>query len=207
MLILGSTLPYRTALLSPDSPCPCRCWPWWSGWSGTQTRKVGAARLDDLCIYLWLSVFIINQQRSGYVQQCTIHTPAHMNREWLTRTRQVLRLTQKVRREYEHPESAQLNFEATFCGIFSLWLPCWAQIWIVQHKNSVFLMRNRIHTQNSQRNHLLSLILSSGTLFDKWISHIRRMDLSFAGVLFLYNSTLQLVRLTWNDHTSENAVF
>ena len=34
--------------------------------------------------------------------------------------RQVLRLTQKVRREYEHPESAQLNFEATFCGIFSL---------------------------------------------------------------------------------------
>ena len=32
--------------------------------------------------------------------------------------------------------------------------------------------------------------------FDKWISHIRRMDLSFAGVLFLYNSTLQLVRLT-----------
>ena len=121
--------------------------------------------------------------------------------------RQVLRLTQKVRREYEHPESAQLNFEATFCGIFSLWLPCWAQIWIVQHKNSVFLMRNRIHTQNSQRNHLLSLILSSGTLFDKWISHIRRMDLSFAGVLFLYNSTLQLVRLTWNDHTSENAVF
>ena len=121
--------------------------------------------------------------------------------------RQVLRLTQKVRREYEPPKSAQLNFEATFCGIFSLWLPCWAQIWIVQHKNSVFLMRNRIHTQNSQRNHLLSLILSSGTLFDKWISHIRRMDLSFAGVLFLYNSTLQLVRLTWNDHTSENAVF
>ena len=118
-------------------------------------------------------------------------------------SRQVLRLTQKVRREYEHPESAQLNFEATFCGIFSLWLPCWAQIWIVQHKNSVFLMRNRIHTQNSQRNHLLSLILSSGTLFDKWISHIRRMDLSFAGVLFLYNSTLQLVRLTWNDHTSK----
>ena len=125
----------------------------------------------------------------------------------LSTSRQVLRLTQKVRREYEHPESAQLNFEATFCGIFSLWLPCWAQIWIVQHKNSVFLMRNRIHTQNSQRNHLLSLILSSGTLFDKWISHIRRMDLSFAGVLFLYNSTLQLVRLTWNDHTSENAVF
>ena len=121
--------------------------------------------------------------------------------------RQVLRLTQKVRREYEHPESAQLNFEATFCGIFSLWLPCWAQIWIVQHKNSVFLMRNRIHTQNSPRNHLLSLIPSFGTLSDKWISHIRRMDLSFAGVLFLYNSTLQLVRLTWNDHTSENAVF
>ena len=121
--------------------------------------------------------------------------------------RQVLRLTQKVRREYEPPESAQLNFGATFRGIFSLWLPCWAQIWIVQHINSVFLMRNRIHTQNSQRNHLLSLILSFGTLFDKWISHIRRMDLSFAGVLFLYNSTLQLVRLTWNDNTSENAVF
>ena len=127
--------------------------------------------------------------------------------ESAARSRQVLRLTQKVRREYEHPESAQLNFEATFCGIFSLWLPCWAQIWIVQHINSVFLMRNRIHTQNSQRNHLLSLIPSFGTLFDKWISHIHRMDLSFAGVLFLYNSTLQLVRLTWNDHTSENAVF
>ena len=121
--------------------------------------------------------------------------------------RQVLRLTWKVRRENEPPESAQLNFGATFRGIFSLWLPCWAQIWIVQHINSVFLMRNRIHTQNSQRNHLLSLIPSFGTLFDKWISHIHRMDLSFAGVLFLYNSTLQLVRLTWNDHTSENVVF
>ena len=35
-------------------------------------------------------------------------------------SRQVLRLTQKVRREYEHPESAQLNFGATFRGIFSL---------------------------------------------------------------------------------------
>ena len=38
----------------------------------------------------------------------------------VSKSRQVLRLTQKVRREYEHPESAQLNFEATFCGIFSL---------------------------------------------------------------------------------------
>ena len=122
-------------------------------------------------------------------------------------SRQVLRLTQKVRRENEPPESAQLNFGATFRGIFSLWLPCWAQIWILQHINSVFLMRNRIHSQNSQRNHLLSLILSFGTLFDKWISHIHHMDLSFAGVLFLYNSTLKLVQLTWNDHTSENAVF
>ena len=35
-------------------------------------------------------------------------------------SRQVLRLTQKVRREYEPPESAQLNFGATFRGIFSL---------------------------------------------------------------------------------------
>ena len=141
----------------------------------------------------------------GYSDLADTHYTSHPHS--LPTPRQVLRLTQKVRREYEHPESAQLNFEATFCGIFSLWLPCWAQIWIVQHINSVFLMRNRIHTQNSQRNHLLSLILSSGTLFDKWISHIRRMDLSFAGVLFLYNSTLQLVMLTWNDHTSENAVF
>ena len=142
----------------------------------------------------------------GCPDEETPHCSRIFNRE-PHKPRQVLRLTQKVRREYEPPESAQLNFGATFCGIFSLWLPCWAQIWIVQHKNSVFLMRNRIHTQNSQRNHLLSLILSSGTLFDKWTSHIRCMDLSFAGVLFLYNSTLQLVRLTWNDHTSENAVF
>ena len=37
-----------------------------------------------------------------------------------TTTRQVLRLTQKVRRENEPPESAQLNFGATFRGIFSL---------------------------------------------------------------------------------------
>ena len=117
-----------------------------------------------------------------------------------SRPRQVLRLTQKVRREYEPPESAQLNFGATFRGIFSLWLPCWAQIWIVQHKNSVFLMRNRIHTQNSQRNHLLSLILSFGTLSDKWISHIRLMDLSYSCVLFLHNSNLQLcqVDLKWS---------
>ena len=120
--------------------------------------------------------------------------------------RQVLRLTWKVRRENEPPESAQLNFGAIFHGKFSLWLPCWAQIWILQHINSVFLMRNRSHTQNSQRNHLLSLILQFGTLSIKWISHIRWMDLSYSGVLFLHNSTLQLVRLTWNDHAHENAI-
>ena len=142
------------------------------------------------------------QGRSKYCQIWASFLPSEPSRG-----RQVLRLTQKVRREYEPPESAQLNFGATFRGIFSLWLPCWAQIWIVQHINSVILMKNRIHTQNSQRNHLLSLILSFGTLSDKWISHIRLMDLSFADVLFLYNSTLKLVRLTWNDHTSENVVF
>ena len=87
--------------------------------------------------------------------------------------RQVLRLTQKVRREYEPPESAQLNFGAIFHGKFLLWLPCWAHIWILQHINSVFLMRNRSHIQNSQRNHLPSLFLQFGTLSIKWISHIR----------------------------------
>ena len=35
-------------------------------------------------------------------------------------SRQVLRLTQKVRRENEPPESAQLNFGAIFHGKFSL---------------------------------------------------------------------------------------
>ena len=120
--------------------------------------------------------------------------------------RQVLRLTQKVRREYEPLESAQLNFGATFCGIFSLWLPCWAQIWILQHINSVFLMRNRIHIRNSQRNHLLSLFLQFGTLSVKWICHKHNMDLSYSGVLFPHHSTLQLVRLNWNDHAHENAI-
>ena len=128
-------------------------------------------------------------------------------RSWVTSARQVLRLTQKVRRENEPPESAQLNFGAIFHGKFSLWLPCWAHIWILQHINSVFLMRNRSHIQNSQRNHLPSLFLQFGTLSIKWISHIRWMDLSYSGVLFLHNSTLQLVRLTWNDHAHENAIF
>ena len=127
--------------------------------------------------------------------------------ERLCMARQVLRLTQKVRRENEPPESAQLNFGAIFHGKFSLWLPCWAHIWILQHINSVFLMRNRSHIQNSQRNHLPSLFLQFGTLSIKWISHIRWMDLSYSGVLFLHNSTLQLVRLTWNDHAHENAIF
>merc|ERR1711952_243840 len=87
-------------------------------------------------------------------------------------SRQVLRLTQKVRRENEPPESAQLNFGAIFHEKFSLWLPCWAHIWILQHINSVFLMRNRSHIQNSQRNHLPSLFLQFGTLSIKWISHV-----------------------------------
>ena len=115
-------------------------------------------------------------------------------------SRQVLRLTQKVRRENEPPESAQLNFGAIFHGKFSLWLPCWAHIWILQHINSVFLMRNRSHIQNSQRNHLPSLFFQFGTLSIKWISHIRWMDLSYSGVLFPHNSTLQLcqVDLKWS---------
>ena len=141
----------------------------------------------------WFLTKIIFQNR--YV---ALETPS--------RPRQVLRLTWKVRRENEPPESAQLNFGAIFHGKFSLWLPCWAHIWILQHINSVFLMRNSSHIQNSQRNHLPSLFLQFGTLSIKWISHIRWMDLSYSGVLFLHNSTLQLVRLTWNDHAHENAI-
>ena len=82
----------------------------------------------------------------------------------------------------------------------SWWLPSWAQIWILQHINCVFLMKNRIHIQNLRRNHLLSLFLQFGTLSVKWISHIHLMDLSYSCVLFLHYSNLQLcqVDLKWS---------
>ena len=74
------------------------------------------------------------------------------------------------------------------------------EIWILQHINCVFLMKNRIHIQNSRRNHLLSLFLQFGTLSVKWISHIHLMDLSYSCVLFLHYSNLQLcqVDLKWS---------
>ena len=61
-------------------------------------------------------------------------------------------------------------------------------------------MKNRIHIQNSRRNHLLSLFLQFGTLSVKWISHIHLMDLSYSCVLFLHYSNLQLcqVDLKWS---------
>ena len=85
---------------------------------------------------------------------------------------------------------------STYTSTISLWFglasriwklmmaTCWAQIWILQHINCVFLM----------------IFLQFGTLSVKWISHIRLMDLSYSCVLFLHNSNLQLcqVDLKWS---------
>ena len=76
--------------------------------------------------------------------------------------RQVLRLTQKVRRENEPLKTAKLNFTATSYGKFSLRTPCWAHIWIVLHINWDFLMAKRIFIHNSKSNHCQSIFLQFG---------------------------------------------
>ena len=120
--------------------------------------------------------------------------------------RQVLRLTQKVRRENEPLKTVKLNFAATFCRKFSLRTPCWAHIWVVLHKNWYFLMANRIFIHHSKSNHCQSVNLQFGTQFGTWISHFGHMDFSNSCFEFLHSCTLQLsqVDLKWSCRLIDN---
>ncbi len=114
--------------------------------------------------------------------------------------RQVLRLTQKVRRENEPLKTVKLNFAATFCRKFSLRTPCWAHIWVVLHTNWYFLMAKRIFIHHSKSNHCQSVNPQFGTQLGTWISHFGHMDFSNSCFFTALHNSTTLVKLTWNGH-------
>ena len=124
----------------------------------------------------WLKTWKTRQTKTWITQNFQILY--HMQGCTMWKSRQVLRLTQKVRRENEPLKTVKLNFAATFCRKFSLRTPCWAHIWVVLHKNWYFLMANRIFIHHSKSNHCQSVNPQFGTQFGTWISHFGHIDFS-----------------------------